>query len=140
MEALSIAKSKSAFSLTERLLRHCVAYPKDATSHESESHPDGTSCDDLEENDEWFMVDGVQVNHHFKRNEGCVGVGDEVSCPTKSDRGNRELRAQFGRRCTHNEQTLVRPCGVIAAHATFFGAEAVSNVLVSYRHYICIVY
>ncbi len=44
--------------------------------------------------------------------------------------GNRVLKAQFGRRRTHNEQTLVRPCGIIYARATMFGTEAVSNFLV----------
>jgi hypothetical protein len=37
----------------------------------------------------------------------------------------------LGRQRTHNEQTLIRPCGVIHARATMYGAEAVSNVLVS---------
>ncbi|KAF8423005.1 hypothetical protein L210DRAFT_3322013, partial [Boletus edulis BED1] len=37
------------------------------------------------------------------------------------------VKAQFSRRHTHNEQTVVCPCGIILAHATFFGTEAVSN-------------
>ncbi|KIN95876.1 hypothetical protein M404DRAFT_934280 [Pisolithus tinctorius Marx 270] len=80
------------------------------------------------ENHEWFTVSGMEVRHHFKRSEGCVGVNDEEPCPTKSDQG-RELWAQFGRCHTHNEQTLVCPCGIIIGHVTFFGAEAVSNVI-----------
>ncbi|KDQ56363.1 hypothetical protein JAAARDRAFT_690535, partial [Jaapia argillacea MUCL 33604] len=39
-----------------------------------------------------------------------------------------ELRAQFGRKRTHNEQLIVAPCGMIHARETFFGAEAVSSV------------
>ncbi|KIJ13544.1 hypothetical protein PAXINDRAFT_163619 [Paxillus involutus ATCC 200175] len=131
MEALSIAKGKSAFSLRERLQRHRVTSPNDtvgATSALAQEH-----VDDLEENDEWFTLGPDGVKHHYQRNEGCVGVPDDVTeeetCPTKSNEGNRKLKAQFGRRRTHNEQTLVRPCGVILARATFFGAEAVSNVL-----------
>jgi hypothetical protein len=67
---------------------------------------------------------------------GTVGGGvDDKSvevdpCPSKSNVGNRVFKAQFGRRRTHNEQTLVRPCGIIYARATMFGAEAVSNFLV----------
>ncbi|KIJ57565.1 hypothetical protein HYDPIDRAFT_104097, partial [Hydnomerulius pinastri MD-312] len=46
----------------------------------------------------------------------------------KSEEGNRKLRARFGQRRTHNEQLIMRPCGVILARATFFGSEAVSAV------------
>ncbi|KAI0310124.1 hypothetical protein OF83DRAFT_1071058, partial [Amylostereum chailletii] len=48
--------------------------------------------------------------------------------PLKPDTGNRKLRARFGRRRTHNEQLIVCCCGVIAARATMFGAEAISGV------------
>ena len=138
MEALSKAKGKSAFALKDRLQRQRVANPNEAIS----VSPNPSSViDDVEENEEWFTVDGDTVGHHFKKNTGCVGVSDEVAnaaesliCGTKSDKGNRRLKAQFGRRRTHNEQTLVRPCGVILARATFFGAEAVSNVLVGCMH------
>ncbi|KAJ7051020.1 hypothetical protein C8F01DRAFT_1343341 [Mycena amicta] len=52
-----------------------------------------------------------------------IPVGD---CPaTKNPEGNRKIRALFGRRKTHNEQIIVRPCGVIVARATFFGSETV---------------
>ncbi|PPR02945.1 hypothetical protein CVT24_012157 [Panaeolus cyanescens] len=62
-------------------------------------------------------------------------VSTNVPCPTKSLTGNRPiLKAQFGRRRTHNEQTLVRPCGVIFARATMYGAEAVSNFLVMVKN------
>jgi hypothetical protein len=69
--------------------------------------------------------------------QGSVGVGDtenEVVLPCKLSKlplGNHKFKVQFGQWCTYNEQTLVRPCGVIFARATFFGAEAVLNVLVS---------
>ncbi|TFK45431.1 hypothetical protein OE88DRAFT_1721508 [Heliocybe sulcata] len=50
------------------------------------------------------------------------------SCPSKSTSGNRKLRALFGRRRTHNEQIFVRPCGIIVACATFYGAEGLAQV------------
>ncbi|KAI0039532.1 hypothetical protein FA95DRAFT_1585268 [Auriscalpium vulgare] len=53
----------------------------------------------------------------------------DAPCPSKSATGNVKRKAQFGRRRTHNEQIIVRPCGVVVARATFYGAEAVSNVL-----------
>lgn len=74
-----------------------------------------------------------------KAKVGTVGMADDTTDPQleeceakKSTEGNRRLKARFGRRRTHNEQTLVRPCGVIFARATFYGAEAVSNFLVRF--------
>ncbi|PPQ67448.1 hypothetical protein CVT26_007242 [Gymnopilus dilepis] len=50
------------------------------------------------------------------------------TCEGKPEVGNRKLKAYFGRRRTHNEQIIMRPCGVILSRATFFGSEAVSAV------------
>jgi hypothetical protein len=44
----------------------------------------------------------------------------------------RRLKAQFGRKRTHNEQLIVAPCGIITARETFYGAEAQSSVSVSF--------
>ncbi|KIJ58235.1 hypothetical protein HYDPIDRAFT_103060 [Hydnomerulius pinastri MD-312] len=52
----------------------------------------------------------------------------DVECNGKPEEGNRKLQARFGCRRTHNEQVMMRPCGVILARATFFGSEAVSAV------------
>lgn len=49
----------------------------------------------------------------------------------KSEKGNSNHTALFGRRRTHNEQLVVCCCGVIIARRTFFGSEAVSKVVVS---------
>jgi hypothetical protein len=57
---------------------------------------------------------------------------DESEDTPKSDEGNRKPKARFGRRRTHNEQLVVCCCGVIAARATIFGAEAISGVKVSH--------
>lgn len=43
----------------------------------------------------------------------------------------KELKSNFGRCCTYNEQIIAYPCGVILARATFFGSEAVSAGLIS---------
>ncbi|KAH7927102.1 hypothetical protein BV22DRAFT_1103930 [Leucogyrophana mollusca] len=59
------------------------------------------------------------------------GADDEeviIECDGKADEGNQKLRARFGRRRTHNEQLIMRPCGVILSRATFFGSEAISSV------------
>ncbi|KAJ7078210.1 hypothetical protein C8R44DRAFT_896024 [Mycena epipterygia] len=52
----------------------------------------------------------------------------EYSCDGKSTKGNRVLRARFGRKQTHNEQLCCFSCGVIAGRATFFGSEAPNGV------------
>ncbi|KAF8575249.1 hypothetical protein K439DRAFT_1649592 [Ramaria rubella] len=51
-----------------------------------------------------------------------------LDCDQKSPEGNQRLRAQFGRRQMHNEQLMIRPCGVIISQVTFFGSEAISVV------------
>ena len=65
--------------------------------------------DDADENDEEF---------------------EEAEDTPKSDEGNRKPKARFGRRRTHNEQLVVCCCGMIAARATMYGAEAISGVKV----------
>jgi hypothetical protein len=84
---------------------------------------------------EWFEIDGTgTIVSRTMDHPGTVGAGNDAivpePCPPKPAAGNRVLKAQFGRRRTHNEQTLVRPCGIIFARATMFGTEAVSNFLV----------
>lgn len=54
----------------------------------------------------------------------------------KSDDGNRKLRAMFGRRRTHNEQIISRPCGVILSRVEMYGAEALNSVIVSLHHFL----
>jgi hypothetical protein len=54
-----------------------------------------------------------------------------LSCPSKPETGNRKIRALFGRRRTHNEQIMIRPCGVIVARQTFFGSETTPQTVVS---------
>lgn len=40
----------------------------------------------------------------------------------------KKFKAVFGCWCTHNEQLIVAPCGMIIARRTFFGAEGVASV------------
>ncbi|KAJ7429546.1 hypothetical protein B0H11DRAFT_2405433 [Mycena galericulata] len=49
-------------------------------------------------------------------------------CDGKPEKGNRVLRARFGRKRTHNEQLNCFSCGIIAGRATFFGSEAPNGV------------
>ncbi|KAF8967557.1 hypothetical protein BDZ97DRAFT_1980385 [Flammula alnicola] len=51
------------------------------------------------------------------------------ACPQKPDSGIHRVSARFGRRQTHNEQLLVRPCGMIIARTTFYGSETVPQTV-----------
>lgn len=130
METLRFQKGKAAFTLKERLQRHRVAHPNTAIVT-PEKAGEKEHEDDLEETETWFEIDGQNVELFTVSNPGSIGTVDALPCEaTKSATGNQTLKAQFGRRRTHNEQTMVRPCGIICARATFYDAEAVSNVLV----------
>jgi hypothetical protein len=50
-----------------------------------------------------------------------------------TDFQHKRLRAQFGRRRTHNEELIVAPCGIILARQTFYGAEGVNSVAVCHH-------
>ncbi|KAL1937523.1 hypothetical protein VTO73DRAFT_13109 [Trametes versicolor] len=52
----------------------------------------------------------------------------EPACSGKAEGGTLALKARFGRKRTHNEQLVERPCGIILSRATFFGSEAVNAV------------
>ena len=78
----------------------------------------------------------AQVAHPTDAVSPQAPVDEEVevdipTCPEKSSAGNKRVRARFGRRRTHNEQLIVRPCGIITSRETFDGAETVSQVSVS---------
>jgi hypothetical protein len=134
MEKKHHERSTGSFLYKERLQHTKISQPVDSFSG-AHRVPE----QDIQEDFETFVVDGQnEVAIHTQKNPGTVGTLDDVlprdPCPSKSAVGNQTLKAQFRRRRTHNEQTLVRPCGVIFAHATMFGAEAVSNFLVMVRN------
>ncbi|KAJ6562697.1 hypothetical protein DFH09DRAFT_1478636 [Mycena vulgaris] len=92
-------RNKALFQLRGRLQRANVSHPNDAFEAE-------VTADQVEE------------------------ITIPSTCETDKDpQGNRKLRALFGRRRTHNEQIFVRPCRMIVAHATFYGAESVSQTV-----------
>jgi hypothetical protein len=63
-------------------------------------------------------------------------VEDVNTCDGKPETGNRKIRAQFGRKRTHNEQLCVGSCGVILGRATFYGSEAPNGVRVRFYTFI----
>ncbi|KAI0355731.1 hypothetical protein OH77DRAFT_1479572 [Trametes cingulata] len=56
-------------------------------------------------------------------------AASSITCPDKPSTTSRTMRAMFGRRRTHNEQFIIRPCGIIVKRATFYGSETTPQVL-----------
>lgn len=65
------------------------------------------------------------------QNSDIIEAIETLDSSQKTINKSPKLFARFGRRRTHNEQLIVRPCGIIVSRATFFGSEAVSAVKVS---------
>ncbi|KJA15025.1 hypothetical protein HYPSUDRAFT_72271 [Hypholoma sublateritium FD-334 SS-4] len=112
----------------------CISQPVD-----SFSQVQNAAEQDIQEDFEVFKESNGLVILDVEKNTGSVGESDvtlpnQTECPDKNLEGNRTYKAHFGRSRTHNEQTLVRPCGVIFAHATMYNAEAVSNFLVMVKN------
>jgi len=135
----------ASFTLTERLQRAKAPHLQDSlTTHTKSTRVNsivkGDEGNEVEESINSFDISGGEVRIvEVKEKIGTVGRANDSIDPQleeceakKAAEGNRRLKAQFGRRRTHNEQTLVRPCGIIFARATFYGAEAVSNFLVQF--------
>ncbi|KZO91274.1 hypothetical protein CALVIDRAFT_489335 [Calocera viscosa TUFC12733] len=55
--------------------------------------------------------------------------GADEEAPGPSGAPPPKFKAQFARRRTHNEQLIVRPCGIILARGTFYGSESLSGVV-----------
>lgn len=115
LEQAYFSHGQGIFKLCERLKKAGVILPSNSLSEETPVH-------DAE----------AVVEAAGGLSQGGITVLDDpvdvANCDGKPDGGNRKLWAFFGRRRTHNEQLLMRPCGVIIAHATFFGSEVVSAV------------
>jgi hypothetical protein len=141
MEVQNKERSASTFILKERFKKTQISHPTEFFAANTDAPAPGIldsapAVNQVEEHQEWFEVgENGQVIIRNAPDASTIGVDDGATepCPSKAAAGNRVVKAQFGRRCTHNEQTLVCPCGMIYARATMFGAEAVSNFLVSLK-------
>lgn len=74
----------------------------------------------------------------YRRRPGAVSSrrtyqkdSDNTESSGSARRSSKGVRGVFSRRWTHNEQLMVRPCGIIIGRATFYAAESVSGVHVS---------
>jgi hypothetical protein len=105
-------RNQARFQLQERLQRARVAHPNVADAEDGD--PSELVDEDLEEE---FEAGDAQ--------------GTESTSRQTQPQQSKKIRAQFGRRRTHNEQVIVAPCGIIMARETFYGAEGVASVVVS---------
>ena len=128
MEKKHHERSRGSFLYKEHLQHAKISQPVDSFpgAHQVPEQ-------DIQEDFKNFVInDQDELAIHTQKNPGTVGTLDDIQqqdpCPSKSAVGNKTLKAQFGHWRTHNEQTLIRPCRVIFACATMFGAEAVSKV------------
>ncbi|KAF8064136.1 hypothetical protein FPV67DRAFT_1671883 [Lyophyllum atratum] len=113
VEDVHAVRGQARFQLKERLKRARVAHPTDGVPQETD-----LSAIANDEDEAIFDLDS-RDNHTI-----LPQTGDDAQRPAAV--GVR-LKAQFGRKRTHNEQILVAPCGVILGRTTFFGAEAISS-------------
>lgn len=118
VEHVKKARGEGRFQLKDRLARQRVAHPNDSVAEDINLSELVDVDADLEE-----FVLGEEG--HVRPNSDKGGTAPAIKVPV------RKLRAQFGRKRTHNEHIIVAPCGIVLARATFFGAEAVSSVIVS---------
>ncbi|KAF8799170.1 hypothetical protein BYT27DRAFT_7228010 [Phlegmacium glaucopus] len=103
-------RGQARFQLKERQRQAQIAHPRDALPVE---------VMDISE-----LIEDADIEDNFEFN----GKGQPIladSAPT----GKKSLRAQFGRKRTHNEQLFVAPCGMIIARETFYHAEAIYSVI-----------
>jgi hypothetical protein len=103
VERIHTERGQAQFQLKERLKRARVAHPNDTLATEAMPEDD--------EDEEEFDVPATPENPG----------GPKL----------KKVRAQFGRKRTHNEQIIVAPCGIILARETFYGAESIPSVVVS---------
>lgn len=125
IECVHTQKGQARFVLKDRLLRQRVSHPEDAVAKD-------VGVDELEDLDDVEEEFTVVVTESGE--EQAIPQRLNSDGPDSSDHGAkppRKVCAQFGQRRSHNEQIFVAPCGDIIAQETFFGAEAVSSVVMS---------
>jgi hypothetical protein len=105
MEEKRNMSHKGFFQLRDRLARQKVSHPNNVFH--------AAATDDV-----------VEEEHILADTQG------DPTCKEKDPDGKCRIRARFGRQRSHNEQILVRPCGIIVARKTFFGSETTPQTIV----------
>ena len=119
VEKLYEMRGQSRFQLQKRCQRARVVHPVDSIAEERNLND---------------VADEEEVDEEFTVNENNAVITPTVSTNFPQLLVKKRLKAQFGRKRTHNEQVLVAPCGIIIARETFYGAEAISSCVVRGFH------
>lgn len=109
LDLASNERGKSFFQLSQ-----CLEHAK--ISHPTNSLANMVPQEDSMESDH----DDATVNHYvtqYSSDKPAINIW--------------KVCVRWARRQTHNEQLIVRPCGVIVARQTMFGAEGITAVKVS---------
>lgn len=140
VEAKYKERGTAMFQLKSRLERSKLSQTNDSLSLGSHDNPSERFNEESQAADDMAGLEGTGVSdeHVEVDTEGNIS-----QCEGKSEKGNRTLRAQFGRRRSHNEELCVASCGVIHGRQRFFNSEAPNGVRVSilfliymYKHYL----
>jgi hypothetical protein len=136
LESYYYLQGKAMFQLKHRLEQINVSQTHDSMATSTTpsrirmtNELDGDLMPDLVDAPEDDTDDGVGEGPGADADED-VEIDAAGICDGKPDKGNKTVRARFGRRRTHNEQLCVGSCGVILGRATFYGSEAPNGVRV----------
>jgi hypothetical protein len=110
-ERIHVERGQARFQLKDRLERARVSHPNDRIAEDR-------VLDDVADDEAEQEIDIAAALQNDARD---------------TDFQHKRLRAQFGRRRTHNEELIVAPCGIILARQTFYGAEGVNSVAVCHH-------
>ena len=122
VELVHEERGQARFQLQERLKRAQIAHPNDSIG---EAVVNVSQLVDVETEEEEFEL----INGQVLPSQAAHALSD----PAGTTGRQNKLRAQFGRKRTHNEQIIVAPCGMVIARETFYGAEAVATVVVRFQ-------
>ncbi|KAL0959501.1 hypothetical protein HGRIS_011211 [Hohenbuehelia grisea] len=153
-EALYVERGQAQFQMKERLARARVAHPNNSTPLDADlaeineregirlpGEEDNGAAEAVEEDEE--QIDTMEQEYEISApttgssmprivpmHENTIDHQGLINPPSSSaSEPKKKIRAQFGRKRTHNEQIIVHPCGIIAARETFYHAEAIPSVV-----------
>jgi len=135
IERVHMQRQEAQFQMKEQLKWARMAHPK---SGEVQDIPIGEVLEkEIGEIEETYEIIGdhvlpgeAETVTHTAKALASLETVDPTPAPGPGKK-SKKIHAQFGHTCTHNEQILVAPCGMIIARETFYFAEAIPSVVVS---------
>ena len=121
MEKTYIEAGTAFFQLLNRLKRAKMAHTDDSLANSTTAEV--LEIDGGEEEEFMVREDVDEFDNQIDANRD---VQEHLSNVVLT----KQVKAQFSRLRTHNEQLIIAPCGIILARETMYFAEASSNVAV----------